>query len=344
MSRTATRLVLMLAVMAVVAPSLGCEQLDIRRHNSAGKRFFGQARYAEAAGEFETALKTENTPLIHYNLAVAYSRIFKPGYDGIVELTHKNSPACAVIPDVKTVTKRACDKEDTATFTACDDKNPCPSSFTCKQVELCVIDNAHVADLAANHFGAWLEANRGDADTRVYMTNLWLDSSQPQRAVDYWQKLADANPNDPVPMAELAGYKSKTSDWKGTIDAYLKVIDLSTAPLEKIKHYRNIGKFALSKLKSKELTAADSVAIADRAIGVLQKAAEIPTDVSVRTSLLSTQAALFNYRSLVMGASWAWWLDRTTGQDLQHEINVLNPPAKANGAPPTTSAPAKTGG
>ena len=341
MSRTATRLVLMLAVAAVIAPALGCEQLDGRNRNRKGNRLFREMRFADAAGEYEKALKEVDDPTIHYNLALSYSKVFKPGFEGDVDLQVKPSVACEAIPNTKTVNKQVCVKEGSTAFTPCDDKNVCASSFKCEKVDLCSIHDAQLADMAAQHFGAWLKSHPDDAESRGLMTQVWIDSSQYGKAIDYWQKMLDAKPNDPEIMGALAGINLKANDWRKSIEWYLKVAGVATDPSAKVAAYQFIGNVAWSKLNSKTLSAAESVELADRGIGALQKAAEIQPK---NPKLVGLQASIFNFRALSMGASWAAALERATAQDLQRDSRVLNDEAKKAQGQDAPAAPAPGAG
>jgi tetratricopeptide (TPR) repeat protein len=325
MSRTATRLGLLLAVAAVLAPSLGCEQLDGRNRNRKGNRMFREMRFADAAGEYEKALKEVDDPTIHYNLALSYSKVFKPGFEGDVDVQVKGTIACDAIPNTKTVSKQVCVKEGSTAFTPCDEKNVCASSFKCEKVDLCSIDDAKLADMAAQHYGAWLKAHPDDAETRALMTQVWIDSSQYQKAIEYWQGLLDAKPNDPDIMGTLAGVNLKANDWRKSIEWYLKVAAVATDPTAKVAAYQFIGNVAWSKLNSKTLTVDESVELADRGIGALQKAAEIQPK---NPKVVGLQASIFNFRALAMGASWAAALDRASAQDLQRASRVLTDEAK----------------
>jgi tetratricopeptide (TPR) repeat protein len=350
MSRTATRLGLLLAVAAVLAPSLGCEQLDGRNRNRKGNRMFREMRFADAAGEYEKALKEVDDPTIHYNLALSYSKVFKPGFEGDVDVQVKGTVACEAIPNTKTVSKQVCVKEGSTAFTPCDEKNVCASSFKCEKVDLCTIEDAKLADMAAQHYGAWLKAHPDDAESRALMTQVWIDSSQYGKAIEYWQGLLSAKPNDPEIMGTLAGVNLKANDWRKSIEWYLKVAAVATDPSAKVAAYQFIGNVAWSKLNSKTLTVAESVELADRGIGALQKAAEIQPK---NPKVVGLQASIFNFRALAMGASWAAALDRATAQDLQRASRVLTDEAKkasgqdvpAQGSAATpTPAPAQTGG
>jgi hypothetical protein len=164
--------------------------------------------------------------------------------------------------------------------------------------------------------------------------------------------MLDAKPNDPDIMGTLAGVNLKANDWRKSIEWYLKVAAVSKDETAKVAAYQLIGNVAWSKLNSKTLTVAESVELADRGIGALQKAAELQPK---NPKLVGLQASIFNFRALAMGASWAAGIDRAIAQDRQRASRVLSDeakkaqgqdvPAPAQGSAATpTPAPAKTGG
>ena len=178
MSRAPWKLV---ACLTVAALSVGCQQLDGRNTVRKGNRDFRETKFIDAAGEYEKALKSVQDPIIHYNLGLAYSKIFRPGAEAKMQITlgQKGEQVCNQIPKVTYVTKTVCIKPGDRRFDECGEGKPvCASSFKCQQAELCQADNGSLADLAASNFGEWLKANPTDAQTRGIMTQVWLDSSQ----------------------------------------------------------------------------------------------------------------------------------------------------------------------
>jgi tetratricopeptide (TPR) repeat protein len=333
--RTAMRIV---TVAMLVTSLFGCEQLDGRNRNRKGNNLFREMRFADAAGEYEKALKEVDDPTIHYNLALAYSKVFKPGYEGTVDVELKGTPACDNIPGTKTVNKQVCVKPGSTLFTPCDEKNVCASSFTCQKVDICTLDDGQLADLAAQHYAAWLKSHPSDAETRGLMTQVWIDASQYKKAIDFWEGMLQQKPNDPEIMGALAGINLKANDWRKSIEWYLKVAEVSKDPTAKAAAYQFIGNVAWSKLNSKTLTAAESVELADRGIGALQKEAELMPNSPKPVGL---EASIFNFRALAMGASWAAALDRATAQDRQRASRVLTDEAKkAQGSDASAPAPA----
>jgi len=176
---------------------------------------------------------------------------------------------------------------------------------------------------------------------RDMMTQMWLDSDQYTKALDYWTALLAEKPNDPNLMAVLAGINLKANDWRKSIEWYLKVAAVTKDVTAKATAYQFIGNVAWSKLNSHTLTTVESVEIADRGIGALQKAIELQP---ANTKPIGLEASIFNFRGTANGASWATAIDRASAQDLQHTLHVLNDKAKQKAAPQPTRAPASPGG
>jgi hypothetical protein len=231
-----------------------------------------------------------------------------------------------------------------------DDRRICASSFRCVKHTMCAIASPVVADYAATHFLKWLEANPKDEDARKLATAAWLDTSQFDKALGYWEGLLKAKPNDPGIMGTLAGIHLKADDWRKSIEWYNKVVEISSDNSTKVASLQFIGNVAWAKLNSKTLTQVEAIELADRGLSALQKAAAMqPTT----PSLFGLQASIFNFRALNQGSSLAAAIDRATAQDLQSHTRVLNEQAKklkaesgasGSGATPTTPAPSMSGG
>lgn len=350
MRRTAVRALSTTLVIATVTlgaiGGLGCEQVEGRNRTRQGNRLFRETKFIDAVAEYEKALTTVDDPIVHYNLGLAYSKVFKPGVDKATRLGIKGSFACNVVPKTETESAQVCVKDGDRRYDDCDDKNVCASSYECKKVDLCTLAQAQAAEAAADHFQAWLKANPKDDETRKLMTQVWIDSNQFKLAIDYWQGLLDQKPNDSEIMGNLAGINLKAGDWRTSIDWYIKVAEASEDPAAKVAAYQFIGNVAWSKLNSKSLNAAEVFELADKGIGALQKAAELAPK---NPKLFGLQASIYNFRALAHGASWAAALDRASAQDLQRASRVLAEEAKkaqggAAPALPTTPGPAEKAG
>ena len=277
----AARYAATLLVVAAIAPSVGCEKLDGRNRNRTGNRLFHDKQFVDAAAQYERALAEVDDPLIHYNLGLAYSKLFRPGADKPILLDLAGSEACAAIPGVQPASARVCVKPTDKSFHDCDDKNVCPSSFQCLQSQLCALPAGALADLSAKHFTVWLAVQEDDdiieaqlkkisaerseitqralagasqpndeqrdkelkeqqedletkKKVRTLMTEDWLQSDQPAKAVAFWDELRKLKPNDPNLVGTLAGVNLKAGDWRKSIEWYTKVADLATDPAEKV--------------------------------------------------------------------------------------------------------------
>jgi tetratricopeptide (TPR) repeat protein len=342
--RIADRAMLFASVLLLVGTAAGCKELDGRNRTRQGNRLFRERQPIDAAAQYEKALTEVDSPIIHYNLGLAYSKVFKPGADDAkpVLLGLAGSFVCKSIPNTKVVAKQqVCVKEGDRRYDACDAKNVCASSFKCETVDMCGLDNSALADRAAEHFAAWLKDHPKDTETRSIMTQVWIDSEQYPKALGYWQKLLDAKPNDPEIMGNLAGISLKAGDWRKSIEWYLKVADAAKDPAAKVGAYQFIGNVAWSKLNSRSLSLADSLELADRGIGALELASALAPK---NPKLVGLMASIFNFRSLTQGASWAAALDRASAQDRQRQSHVLVMEAKkaAESQAPAPDAPKDT--
>ena len=318
----------------------GCEELDGRNRNRQANRMFRAMQFIDAAAEYERALKLVQDPIIHYNAGLTYSKIAK-GSDRDVLLGEKGEEICTLIPGVKDVQKRVCVKEGDRRYNACDDKNVCPSSFECKQTTLCTLPAGDIANLATKHFQAWLAANPKDTETEKQMTQVWIDASQFDQALAYWESKLKEKPEDADIMGNLAGINLKAGEWRKSIEWYTKVAEKAQDPANKVAAYQFIGNVAWSKLNSKTLGPAESVELADRGLGALQKAAELQPK---NPKLVGLQASIYNFRSFAQGASWAAGIDRASAQDLQRASRVLMDEAKKQQAEDPSQAPAPAPG
>ncbi len=339
-ARPMQRTRLLFAVIALVAFA-GCKELDGRNRNRQANRMFREMQFIDAAAEYEKALTTVDDPIIHYNAGLAYSKIAK-GSDKVVLLAEKGDDVCERIPGVKDLQKQVCVKEGDRRYNDCDAKNVCASSYECKQTTLCTLGAGEIAALATMHFQTWLKANPKDTETEKQMTQVWIDSSQFEEAIKYWEARLKERPDDAEVMGNLAGINLKAGDWRKSIEWYTKVAEVSKDPGNKVGAYQFIGNVAWSKLNSKTLSPVESVELADLGIGALQRAAELEPKNPKPVGL---QASILNFRSNAHGASWAAAIDRASGQDFTARQRVLLEEKKRKAAEnPTAPPPAEKSG
>jgi len=387
----------LLALLAIPVLLAGCEALEGRERVRKGNTAFRGMQFIDAAAQYEKALTEVDSPTIHYNLGLTYSRVVKPGQEKPVYLGMQDEFICKSIPNTKPVAARVCVKEGDRHFNECDEiakyeaakkerddldkqtKAPglneqqkaeiqkkldaaqeklkglsvCASTYQCLQSNLCALDSKVIADMAANHYKAWLVANPTDDDARKLLTAVWLDTEQFDKALGYWQEQLNAKPNDPQIMGNIAGIYLKANDWRKSIEWYKKVNDLSNDPAVKAANLQFIGNVAWAKLSSKSLLPDEVIEIADLGLGALQKASEMQPK---NPKIFGLMASIYNFRALAHGVMFAAAIDRSTAQDLQRHAHVLTEQAKkaqetgaptnpAPGNPSATGAPgAKSGG
>jgi tetratricopeptide (TPR) repeat protein len=115
------------SLLGSAASLAGCEQLDGRNRNMQGLRLFRETRFVDAAAQFQKALtEVDDSPTIHYNLGLAYSKVTKPGYDGHVWLGQQGDFVCQTIPGVKVENAGACVKEGDRHYAECGTAKTAP--------------------------------------------------------------------------------------------------------------------------------------------------------------------------------------------------------------------------
>ena len=118
-----TKLLAITAMSVICLGTMGCDQLDGRNRTRKGNRHFRATEFIDAVAEYEKALSEVDDPIIHYNLGLAYSKVFKPGLDKPVRLGVKGTFVCDSVPKVTYTAAQVCIKEDDRRFDDCDAKN-----------------------------------------------------------------------------------------------------------------------------------------------------------------------------------------------------------------------------
>jgi tetratricopeptide (TPR) repeat protein len=107
-------------LLGSVVSLAGCEQLDGRNRNKQGLRLFRETQFIDAVAQFQKALtEVDDSPTIHYNLGLGYSKVTKTGFDGPVLLGQQGDFVCQTIPGVKIVQAGACVKEGDRHYAEC---------------------------------------------------------------------------------------------------------------------------------------------------------------------------------------------------------------------------------
>src|SRR5262245_41302007 len=109
------------AVVLVALVAVGCDDLDGRNRNRQGNRKFREMQFIDAAADYERALKKVDDPIIHYNLGLTYSKVYRAGSEHAVPLGVKGEMVCEAIPNVKLIEARVCLKEGDRHYAECED-------------------------------------------------------------------------------------------------------------------------------------------------------------------------------------------------------------------------------
>ena len=214
--------------------------------------------------------------------------------------------------------------------------------------------NKWYADRAAEELAKWLEKHPKDNDVRNMMTNVWLDSEQFEKALAFWQKEHDADPKNRDVISQLAGINLKADRFDEMVRWVLMDVELAPNAEGKVKSLIGLGNAVFQALRDREKhIGAKRIHIADTGISALQKVVQLDPDNEPSQGLLT---ALYNFRALSHGASWAAAIDRASSQnhDAKHRVQLeelkkkkaleeqqqqpSQPPAPSQPAPPAGKA------
>lgn len=207
-------------------------------------------------------------------------------------------------------------------------------------------ENKRYAARAAEEFAIWLKNHPKDNDARKMMTSVWVDSGDFEKALAYWQKEHEADPKNRDIMGQMASINLKADKDGDRFDEVMRWIrmDADNAPNQegKNKTLQGIGNIVWSKLSVPgKIVGAQRIHMADTGIAALQ---EILVTEPNNTGTLGLLVALFNFRALAQGPSWAAQIDKANSQTYSGRQRVLMEEAKKKQAEqaPAPAAPAPT--
>ena len=182
--------------------------------------------------------------------------------------------------------------------------------------------NKSYADRATEHLAKWLEKHPKDNDVRNMMTNVWTDSGQFDKALAFWQKEYDADPKNRDIISQLAGINLKADRFDEMVKWVMLDVDLAPNNEGKVKSLIGIGNAVFQALRDKEKkTGQVRIHIADTGISALQRVLQLDPNNEPTQGLLT---AIYNFRALAQGASWAASIDRASSQDhdAKHRVQL----------------------
>ena len=206
--------------------------------------------------------------------------------------------------------------------------------------------NQEMADKAANELGIYLKTNPKDNTIRAMMTHIWIDAGNFQKALDYWEKEHNTDPTNADVMSKLAGIEFKAGNWEKSMGWYRKQAEATTDSAAKVAAFQAIGNVAWAVLSNREKNVGEvRFKAADLGVAALSEAALLaPKKPEIQGLII----AIYNFRALGQGESWAAAIDRASAQDHMAQQRVLveeikKEQAAAALAAPATTAPAATG-
>jgi tetratricopeptide (TPR) repeat protein len=201
-------------------------------------------------------------------------------------------------------------------------------------------ENEAIADKATEHLEKWLSTHPKDNDIRKLMTKVWVDAGRFEKALVYWQKEHDADKTNRDVMAQMANINALAGRHEEAVRWILMDADVAPTEKGKFEAYVRVGNLTWRKLSNRDkVQFEERVRVADLGIAALQKAIAIDPKEPIPQGLL---AAIYNFRSIAHGASFALNIDRTTSQNHDQKRRVLAEEKKKN-QPPKPPAENKEG-
>jgi cytochrome c-type biogenesis protein CcmH/NrfG len=176
------------------------------------------------------------------------------------------------------------------------------------------------------------------------MTSVWVDSGDFQKALAYWDKEHQADPKNRDIMGQMASINLKANNFDETVRWIQMDADVAPNTEGKVKTLVGIGNVVWSKLSNKEkVVGLERIHVADTGISACQKVLGLDANNVECQGLL---AAIYNFRSLAHGASWAAGIDRASSQNhaAKHRVLLDEAKKKAAAQPAPAPAPAEAAG
>lgn len=202
-------------------------------------------------------------------------------------------------------------------------------------------ENQKVADLATDHLTKYLEHSTSSKEQiliRKLITEIWVSSSQEERAIAFWEAEHQKDPKDTAVLEQLADLNYKHQDWRKAIEWLKKALDIATTDEDRAKAHANIGTLCFLKLLNNKdsIQGAERVELADIGIGALQKGLKIQPK---NMQMVSTLASLNQQRALASGSRVGFHIDLAQHQNFMRVFSVLREEAKkAQAADPNAAA------
>jgi tetratricopeptide (TPR) repeat protein len=191
-------------------------------------------------------------------------------------------------------------------------------------------ENQKVADQATDHLMAYLKTSDDSKEQvliRKLVTEIWVSSSQHERAIAFWEAEHQAHPQDVDVIEQLADLNYKHQDWRKAIEWLKKALAIAQTDDDKAHAYSQIGNLAFLKLLNNRdaVQGAERIELADTGIGALQKGLKIQPK---NMQMVSTLASLNQQRALASGSRIGFHIDLAEHQNFMRVFSVLREEAK----------------
>jgi len=162
-------------------------------------------------------------------------------------------------------------------------------------------ENLRYAEMAAEHFVAYLDTHPDDDEIVSLLTNVWLDSERYDDALKYWMAQLEEHPDDSEVLMRLGTINRQAMRYDEALRWDYRRAETAPDKAHKVKAYSDIAQLQYGRLTKSDLVDDKRIAIADSGIAALQKALELAPEEPNLHSLLGS---LYQFRSLSHYSTW----------------------------------------
>lgn len=201
-----------------------------------------------------------------------------------------------------------------------------------------------LSDLAAEHLGEYLKQNPKDSIIRNKMTQIWVDSGNFEKALDYWAEQLKTQPGNQEVMAVLSGINLKAGRWEASLDWLQKSIEVAATDENRRSLYVQMGRRCRQVITNRDkIVGEERIKVSNVCIPAMLKGLE---GEPKNTELRGMINLIMGIRALSQGASFANAIDKATGQDHDQLRRVYVEEAKKAQAAlnPTPTSPDPSAG
>ena len=179
-------------------------------------------------------------------------------------------------------------------------------------------ENKQAANNATQHLEIYLASDPDNHAVEELLTHIWTNSGQHPKAIHYWKQQAQARPNDPKGLRNVARLYLQDGKWRESIQWLKKQLAVEKKQKDKIEAYKEIADIVFAEVANlAKYVGSERIEVADIAIAALQAGLALDPD---ELTLHQYLGSFFHFRAMAHGATWARMVDEASGR--QHGLRA----------------------